>query len=156
MSSKWSPSHRFPHQNPLFANPLSHTCYLPRPSHSSLFDHQNHIDYICYIYIYVLYIYLKNYLTIQAARNNGCGPLPENNNKIFVKYLITGHPYCLCEFYFGTYTEAVPLQAWSGPEGSRKLRFPDYVTTAQDGGKVVSPTHRPPLPPRNAPGTHFC
>ena len=23
---------------------------------------------------------------------------------------------------------SVPLQAWSGPEGSRKLRFPDYVT----------------------------
>jgi len=43
---------------------------------------------------------------------------------------------------------AVPLQAWSGPEGSRKLRFPDYMTTAQDGGKVVSLTHRLPLPPR--------
>ena len=38
----------------------------------------------------------------------------------------------------------------------RKLRFPDFVTTAQDGGKVVSLTHRPPLPPGNAPGTHFC
>jgi len=44
--------------------------------------------------------------------------------------------------------KALPLQAWSGPEGSRKLRFPDYMTRAQDGGKVVSPTHRPPLPPR--------
>jgi len=32
------------------------------------------------------------------------------------------------------------------PEGSRKLRFPDYVTTAQDGGKFVSLTHRPLLP----------
>jgi hypothetical protein len=42
--------------------------------------------------------------------------------------------------------KAVPLQAWSGPEGSRKLRFPDFMTTAQDGGKVVSLTHRPPLP----------
>jgi len=51
--------------------------------------------------------------------------------------------------------KAVPLQAWSGPEGSRKLRFPDYVTTAQDGGKVVSLTHRPPLPPGNNPGTTF-
>jgi hypothetical protein len=37
--------------------------------------------------------------------------------------------------------KAVPLQAWSGPE---------------DGGKVVSLTHRPPLPPGNTPGTHFC
>ena len=52
--------------------------------------------------------------------------------------------------------KAVPLQAWSGPEGSRKLRFPDFMTTAQDGGKVVSLTHRPTLPPGNAPGTHFC
>jgi len=31
-------------------------------------------------------------------------------------------------------------------EGSRKLKFPDFVTTAQDGGKVVRLTHRPPLP----------
>ena len=52
--------------------------------------------------------------------------------------------------------KAVPLQAWSGPEGSRKLRFPEFMTTAQDGGKVVSLTHRPPLPPGNTPGTHFC
>jgi len=51
---------------------------------------------------------------------------------------------------------SVPLQAWSGPEGYRKLRFPDFMTTAQDGGKVVSLTHRPPLPPGNTPGTHFC
>jgi hypothetical protein len=41
--------------------------------------------------------------------------------------------------------KAVPLQAWSDPEGSRKLRFPDFMTTVQDGGKVVSLTHRPPL-----------
>ena len=32
--------------------------------------------------------------------------------------------------------KAVPLQAWSGPEGSKKLRFPDFVTTAQDGGRL--------------------
>ena len=51
--------------------------------------------------------------------------------------------------------KAVPLQAWGGPEGSRKLRFPDFMTTAQNGGKVFSPTHRPPLPPGNTPGTHF-
>jgi hypothetical protein len=51
--------------------------------------------------------------------------------------------------------EAVPLQAWSGPEGSRKLTFSD-IMTLQDGGKVVSLTNRPPLPPGNKPGTHFC
>jgi hypothetical protein len=42
--------------------------------------------------------------------------------------------------------KAVPLQAWSGPEGSKKLRFPDFMTPAQNGGKVVSLTHRPSLP----------
>jgi len=41
------------------------------------------------------------------------------------------------------------------PEGSRKLRLPDYMTMAQDGGKVVSLMHRPSLPPRNTPYTHF-
>jgi len=52
--------------------------------------------------------------------------------------------------------KAVPLKAWVGPEGSRKLRFPDLVTTAQDDGKVVSLTHRPFLLPRYTPVTHFC
>ena len=60
-----------------------------------------------------------------------------------------------CVFYI-LKGKAVPLQVWSGPEGSRKLRFPHYMTTAQDGGKVVSLAHRPPLPPGNAPGTHLC
>jgi len=44
--------------------------------------------------------------------------------------------------------KSVPLQAWSGPEGSRKLRFPDFVTMAQNGGKVVSLTHRPLFYPK--------
>jgi len=30
------------------------------------------------------------------------------------------------------------------------------MTTAQGGGKVVSLTHRPTLPPGNTPGIHFC
>jgi hypothetical protein len=52
--------------------------------------------------------------------------------------------------------KAVPLQAWGGAEGSRKLRFPDFLKTAQDDGKVVSITHRPHLPPKYTLGTHFC
>ena len=52
--------------------------------------------------------------------------------------------------------KALPLQAWTDPEGSRKLRFPDFMKTAQDGGKVVSITHWSPLPPGNDHGTHFC
>jgi hypothetical protein len=51
--------------------------------------------------------------------------------------------------------KSVSLQAWSGPEGSKKLRFPDFMTTAQGSGKVDRLTHRPTLAPRNPPGTHF-
>ena len=48
--------------------------------------------------------------------------------------------------YIYKYIKAVPLQAWSCPEGSRKSRLPDYMTTVQNGGKIVSLTHRPPFP----------
>ena len=37
-----------------------------------------------------------------------------------------------------------------------KLRFPDFITMAQGGGKVVSLMHRPHLTTGNPPGTHFC
>ena len=52
--------------------------------------------------------------------------------------------------------KSVPLRGWSGPQGSRKLMFPDFMTTAQGCGKVVSLTHRPHLPPGNPLVTHFC
>jgi len=35
-----------------------------------------------------------------------------------------------------TKSKAVPLQTRRGPEISRKLRFPDFVTTARDGGRL--------------------
>jgi len=61
---------------------------------------------------------------------------------MFTAYIRYIHSY---EFQEGK-GKAVPLQAWSGPEGSRKLRFPDFMTKAQDGGKVVSLRQRPFYP----------
>jgi len=52
--------------------------------------------------------------------------------------------------------KAIPLQPWTGPECSRRMRLPDFMTIAHEDGKVVSPMHRPPLPSGNIPGTHFC
>ena len=50
---------------------------------------------------------------------------------------------CYCDNYQLNSTEkykgkgkTVPLQAWTGPEGSRKLSFPYFVTTTQDGGRL--------------------
>ena len=36
----------------------------------------------------------------------------------------------------GSKGKAVPLQARRGPEDSRQLSLPDFVTTAQDGGRL--------------------
>ena len=39
------------------------------------------------------------------------------------------------------------------PRGFQEVKVPRLWAMAQDGGKVVSLTHRPLL---NIPGTHFC
>jgi hypothetical protein len=68
-----------------------------------------------------------------------------NENRVWTETTEMGGKIC--------WGKAVLLQAWSSPEGFRKLRFPDYMTTAQDGGKVVSLTH--PLPLRFSPFQFF-
>ena len=40
---QWCLSPRFPKQNPVHVSPLSHTRYMPRPSHSSRFYHTKNI-----------------------------------------------------------------------------------------------------------------
>ena len=65
--------------------------------------------------------------------------------------LSAGHHFTGISFRFQSGKgKAVPLQAWRGPEGSRKLRFPDFTTTAQKGGKVVSLTEPTAFTPRKS------
>ena len=59
--------------------------------------------------------------------------------------MVTVFIYCQVKIEKG---KAIPLQAWTGPEGSRRLRLPHFMTTAQDSGKIVSRTHWPTFPTR--------
>jgi hypothetical protein len=59
--------------------------------------------------------------------------------------------------------KAIPGQTWTGPDRpGQALGVPGSSGSkvsgplANEDGKVVSPTHRAPLPPRNIPGTYFC
>jgi hypothetical protein len=51
-------------------------------------------------------------------------------------------------FNFQSKCKAIPLQALTGPEGYRRLRFPDF--------KTIGTWHRQPLPPGYIPGIHIC
>ena len=53
--------------------------------------------------------------------------------------------------------KAIQLQAWTGPEGSRMLRLPDFKTIGTWRWYVCQPYTPAPLYPQgNIPGTHFC
>ena len=43
--AEWTLSFRFPHQNPVCTPSHPHTCYIPRPLHSSRFDHPKNIGW---------------------------------------------------------------------------------------------------------------
>jgi len=63
---------------------------------------------------------------LQDRRSRVLFPL-ESLTQSFRPYLALGLTQPLTEMSKG---KGVPLQAWSGPEGSRKLRFPDFMRTA--------------------------
>jgi len=44
-SPKCTLSLRFPHQKPVYASPIPHSLYMPRPYHSSLFYHPHNIGW---------------------------------------------------------------------------------------------------------------
>jgi hypothetical protein len=53
--------------------------------------------------------------------------------------------------------KAILLQAFDRLLRFQEVEAPRISTqSALEGGKVVSPTHRPSLPPEKIPGTHFC
>ena len=111
----------------LLIMPFSPTCSLaPNVSLSTMFSDAIHI-------------YCSLMATAQVFISRSKGQVQK------IASFTTSRNFQICRFRKKV-GKSVPLQAWSGPEGSRKLSFPDFVTAAQDGGKVVSLTHRRPYP----------
>jgi hypothetical protein len=78
--------------------------------------------------------------------------LPSLRNVIIYKLCSTG----LCNYKSKLEVKQSHYRPWQalrvpGGWGSQVLR-----QSAHEGGKVVSPMHRPPLPLGNIPGIHFC
>ena len=44
--------------------------------------------------------------------------------------------------------KVIHIETLIGPKGSSNLRLPGFTQSPYEGGKVVSPTHQPPLPPQ--------
>jgi hypothetical protein len=81
---------------------------------------------------------------------------PRNNPKESTRILYLNSP-CNTSWLVLGWTSSLPftgkgkailLQALTGPEGSRRLRLPDF--------KTIGTWRWSPLPPGNIPGTHFC
>jgi hypothetical protein len=87
----------------------------------------------CIRYVYVFEAMLNQYTYI-------------HNNYLLSRYPL-GTPEVLhpeLHNFVDDKSKARPVQAWTGHEGSRKLRLPDIQTIGHEGGKVVSLMHRAP------------
>jgi hypothetical protein len=74
---------------------------------------------------------IRGEITSKFSVFPGCDPVHyERNIPTFQKPNDRGVPKFHRQLPFGK-GKAEPLQASSGPEGSRKLIFPDFMTTAQ-------------------------
>jgi hypothetical protein len=68
---------------------------------------------------------------------------------------------CVATFRWGQQCrqkkQSDPITGLDRPLAFQEVEAPRISRqSAHEGGKVVSPTHWPPLPTGNIPGTHFC
>ena len=84
---------------------------------------QPHIRFQCTVVPLILDTKLCHPTPVVITCTNSC-TFMKHSHRVFTSRVVKGKG------------KAVPLQAQKGPEGSTKLRFPDFMTTAQDGGRL--------------------
>jgi len=82
--------------------------------------------YACVVFSFIVFFCVLYCVNVYLQLPPGLNPMAINKCKRYISP-ITGSRY---------------------PKGSRKFRFPDYVTLALGGGKFVSLRHRPLFSPR--------
>jgi len=99
--------------------------------------------YFSYIYIYIMFVTKELLIAWTKTLSSECescssrcdtmyGVFGGNGSLLFATHYVMSMLWKLwCKK-----GKSVPLQARRSPEGSRKLRFPDFVTMAQDGGRL--------------------
>ena len=123
-SPKWSLISRFPHQNPEYAAPLSHTCYMSHPSHSR-FDRLNNIGLGVKIIKLLICGFLHSPVTLpllgpnillntlfpNILRNSQCGIYNSRDDFKNKTTLLSLHWQCCHPTSCKNYT-AIILSAW--------------------------------------------
>jgi len=110
---------------------LDHRIHNDAHVYSRIYNHNHKPDIPSYIYNHKPDIYIYIYI----AWNNQMFP----QKKKYVhhsNYCVLCVCMCVCMYIYKGKGKSVPLHAWRGPKGSRKLRSPDFVTMAQDGGRL--------------------
>ena len=68
-STQWTPSVRFPHQDPIHTPLLTHTRHMPSPSHSSRFYQPHNIGWgIQIIYLLLTFIFTRDAHIFQKSK----------------------------------------------------------------------------------------
>ena len=118
---------------------------LLHPSHHTFCSHS-----ICYVATCSCVLHERWLLQTEYSCHIRTSLSPQNHQTRNVSFFFNDRPkhsFKMLGFIPNNKGKAIPLQAWTGPGGFQEAEDPRFQS-AHEGGKFVSITHRPPLPPR--------